>query len=101
MGINFIEFLQDRVRGLYKIPRLAELIRQHAIRAFRAIIFRCASSALAALGDKRTVAVLFKAIASCALSFRTELVHQRIMKVFTEKISDFDSANSHIATLTA
>jgi Transposase IS66 family len=96
LGINFIEYLQDRVRGLYKIPRLAEVIRQHAIRAFRAIIFRCASSALTALGDKRTLAVLFKGSVSWALSFRTELVHQRIMKVFTEKIPDFDSANSPI-----
>ena len=101
LGINFIEFLQDRVRGIYKIPRLAEIIRQHAIRGFRTIIFRCASSALAALGDKRTVAVLFKTIASCALSCRTKLVHQRIMEVFTEKISDFDNADSQIATLTA
>lgn len=101
LGINFIEFLQDRVRGLYKIPRLAEIICQHAIRAFRAIIFRCASSALAELGDKRTAAVPLKAIASCPLSFRTELVYQRIMTLFTKIISNFDSAGSQIATLTA
>lgn len=101
LGINFIEFLQDRVRGFYKIPRLAKLICQHAIRAFRAIIFRCASSALAAIGDKMTIAVLFKAIASCALSFRTELVYQRIMTLFTEIVSDFDNAHSQIVTLTA
>ena len=33
LGINFITFLQDRVRGLYKIPRLAEIIRQRALAA--------------------------------------------------------------------
>jgi hypothetical protein len=30
LGLNFITFLQDRVRGLYNIPRLAEIIRQRA-----------------------------------------------------------------------
>jgi len=30
LGINFYSFLQDRVRGLYKIPRLAEVIRQRS-----------------------------------------------------------------------
>lgn len=30
LGINFIAYLQDRVRGLYVIPRLAELIRQRS-----------------------------------------------------------------------
>lgn len=32
--INFIEFIHDRVRGLYKIPRLAQIIRQRAMHAF-------------------------------------------------------------------
>ncbi len=31
LGINFIEFLHDRVRGWYKIPKLAEIIRQRAL----------------------------------------------------------------------
>jgi len=31
LGINFIAFLQDRVRGLYVIPRLAEIIRQRSL----------------------------------------------------------------------
>jgi hypothetical protein len=30
LGINFYSFLQDRVRGLYVIPRLAEVIRQRS-----------------------------------------------------------------------
>jgi hypothetical protein len=30
LGLNFITFLQDRVRGLYNIPKLAEIIRQRA-----------------------------------------------------------------------
>ena len=30
LGVNFWEYLQDRVRGLGKIPRLADLIRQKA-----------------------------------------------------------------------
>ena len=30
LGINFITFLQDRVRGLYCIPRLAEIIRKRS-----------------------------------------------------------------------
>lgn len=30
LGINFIEFLQDRVRKLYNIPRLAQIIRQRS-----------------------------------------------------------------------
>jgi hypothetical protein len=30
LGLNFITFLQDRVHGLYNIPRLAEIIRQKA-----------------------------------------------------------------------
>jgi hypothetical protein len=30
LGINFISFLQDRVHGLYKIPKLAEIIRQRS-----------------------------------------------------------------------
>jgi hypothetical protein len=30
LGINFISFLQDRVRGLYLIPRLADIIRQRS-----------------------------------------------------------------------
>jgi hypothetical protein len=28
LGLRFWDYLQDRVRGLGKIPRLAELIRQ-------------------------------------------------------------------------
>ena len=101
LRVNFIEFLQDRLRGIYKIPKLAEIIRQHAIRAFKAIIFRCASSALAALGCKRTEEVLFKAVASFAPSFRTELLQKHIMKIFSEKISDFNNPNSQIAILSA
>lgn len=31
LGINFIAFLQDRVRGLYTIPRLADIIRQRSL----------------------------------------------------------------------
>ena len=31
LGINFIAFLQDRVCGLYTIPRLAEIIRQRSL----------------------------------------------------------------------
>lgn len=30
LGVNFWNYLRDRVRGLGQIPRLAELIRQHA-----------------------------------------------------------------------
>jgi hypothetical protein len=30
LGINFIAYLNDRVRGLYEIPRLAEVIRQRS-----------------------------------------------------------------------
>ncbi|MGA2701023.1 MAG: hypothetical protein ABSH35_07990 [Isosphaeraceae bacterium] len=30
LGVNFWEYLQDRVRGLGKVPRLADLIRQKA-----------------------------------------------------------------------
>ena len=30
LGLRFWEYLQDRVRGLGKIPRLADLIRQKA-----------------------------------------------------------------------
>jgi len=30
LGINFIAFLKDRVRGLYAIPRLGEIIRQRS-----------------------------------------------------------------------
>jgi Transposase IS66 family len=30
LGINFIEFLQDRVRKLYNIPKLAQIIRQRS-----------------------------------------------------------------------
>ena len=30
LGVNFWEYLQDRVRGLGQIPRLADLIRQKA-----------------------------------------------------------------------
>ncbi len=30
LGVNFWEYLQDRVRGLSKVPRLADLIRQKA-----------------------------------------------------------------------
>ena len=33
LGINFIAFLQDRVRGLYEIPRLAIVICQQALAA--------------------------------------------------------------------
>jgi len=33
LGINFITFLQDRVRGLYRIPRLAEIIRKRSLSA--------------------------------------------------------------------
>lgn len=101
LGINFIEFLHDRVRGLYKIPRLAETIRQHTTQAFRAIIFHCASSVLAALGDKWRSAAQSKVIVPYVPSFLPRLVDQRIMKVFIEKIFDFDRANSHSAALTA
>ena len=100
LGINFIEFLHDRMRGLYKIPRLAETIRQRAIQAFRAIILHCASSALAALGDNWAPAAQFKAIVPHVLSFLAKLVDQRIMKVFTEKISDFASVNFQSSILT-
>lgn len=31
LGINFITFLQDRVRGLYIIPKLAEIIRKRSL----------------------------------------------------------------------
>jgi Transposase IS66 family len=30
LGLNFITFLRDRVRGLYNIPKLAEIIRQRS-----------------------------------------------------------------------
>jgi hypothetical protein len=30
LGIRFWEYLRDRIRGLGHIPRLADLIRQHA-----------------------------------------------------------------------
>jgi hypothetical protein len=33
LGINFIDFLRDRVRGLYVIPRLAVVIRERALAA--------------------------------------------------------------------
>jgi hypothetical protein len=33
LGINFIAFLRDRVRGLYVIPRLAMVIRERALAA--------------------------------------------------------------------
>jgi hypothetical protein len=33
LGINFMSFLQDRVRGQYAIPRLAVIIRQRALAA--------------------------------------------------------------------
>ena len=33
LGINFIAFLRDRVRGLYEIPRLAVTIRERALAA--------------------------------------------------------------------
>jgi hypothetical protein len=33
LGINFISFLQDRVRGQYTIPRLAIIIRERALAA--------------------------------------------------------------------
>jgi len=33
LGINFIAFLKDRVRGLYVIPRLAMVIRERALAA--------------------------------------------------------------------
>lgn len=101
LGINFIEFLHDRVRGLYRIPRLAETIRQRAAHASRAIISHCASSALAALGNKSVSAAQSKAIAPCALLFLTKLICQRITEVFREKIRDFSSANSHLEALTA
>ena len=35
LGIRFWDYLQDRVRGLGKIPRLADLIRQKAQRVAR------------------------------------------------------------------
>ena len=99
LGINFIEFLQDRVRGLYKIPRLAEIIRQRAIQAFRITIFHCASSVLKALNNNaspqsRTIVLYIQ-------SFLTKLVDQRAMKVFTEKIFDLARANSLNSVLTA
>ena len=88
LGINFIEFLQDRVRGLYKIPRLAEIIRQNVMHAFRAIICRCALSALATQDGIRISTALSKAIVSCASSFLTGVVYQRMMIVFREIISN-------------
>jgi hypothetical protein len=100
LGISFIEFIHDRVRGLYEIPRLAEIIRQRATQAFRAMISCCASSALGALRDKWTSGAQYTAIIPYVLSLLTKFVHQRIMKVFTEKISDFYSANSQIVALT-
>ena len=33
LSINFIDFLRDRVRGLYVIPRLAMIIRERALAA--------------------------------------------------------------------
>lgn len=33
LGVNFMFFLQDRVRGLYTIPRLAMIIRERALAA--------------------------------------------------------------------
>ena len=30
LGVNFWNYLQDRLRGLGKVPRLADLIRQRA-----------------------------------------------------------------------
>jgi hypothetical protein len=33
LGINFMSFLQDRVRGRYEIPRLATIIRERALAA--------------------------------------------------------------------
>lgn len=33
LGVNFMSFLQDRVRGLYTIPRLAMIIRERALAA--------------------------------------------------------------------
>jgi hypothetical protein len=33
LGINFMSFLQDRVRGQYAIPRLANIIRERALAA--------------------------------------------------------------------
>ena len=98
LGINFIEFLHDRVRCLYKIPRLAETIRQRATHTSRAIILHYASSAL---GNKWVSATQSKAIAPYALSFLTKLICQRITEVFTEKIPDFARANSHSEALTA
>src|ERR1700680_2659276 len=32
LGVNFWDYLQDRLRGLGKIPRLADLIRERAAR---------------------------------------------------------------------
>jgi Transposase IS66 family len=87
LGINFIEFLNDRVRGLYKIPRLSEVIRQHAMRAFSAIIFSCFASALAALSDKGTSVTLAKAIVPCSLSFLAGNICEGIKTVFTGVIS--------------
>lgn len=31
LGVNFIAFLRDRVRGLYVIPRLASIVRERAL----------------------------------------------------------------------
>jgi hypothetical protein len=33
LGVNFMSFLQDRVRRQYEIPRLATIIRQRALAA--------------------------------------------------------------------
>lgn len=88
LGINFIEFLHDRVRGLYKIPRLAELIRQHAVRAFRAVIYHCASTALTELcypGPQPPIAS-FKITVPCTLLLPVVLVCQRITAVFKKEI---------------
>jgi hypothetical protein len=30
LGVNFWNYLQDRIRGVGKVTRLADLIRQHA-----------------------------------------------------------------------
>jgi len=36
LGINFMSFLQDRVRRRYEIPRLATIIRERALAAAKA-----------------------------------------------------------------
>ncbi|MBA3603699.1 MAG: transposase [Parachlamydiaceae bacterium] len=72
LGINFIEFLQDRVRGWYIIPKLAEIIRQRALeelaRQFSKyalavlLAYQLASSSLSKIIHQGTSSALIKVI---------------------------------------